>query len=159
MARPLRIQFAGALYHVTARGNARQAIFRDDDDRQAFIDNLGRVCERYSWRIWAWCLMENLFRLLLETAQATLSRGMREVNGVSTQAFNQRHRRDGHVLQGCYKAVLVDEPDATTGCTGSFASGRLTRMTDASGSTSYCYDRFGRLTQKRQTTRSVPCSP
>jgi REP element-mobilizing transposase RayT len=56
---------------VMARGNARQAIFRDDDDRQAFVENLGRVCERYSWRSWAWCLMENLFRLLLETAQVS----------------------------------------------------------------------------------------
>jgi REP element-mobilizing transposase RayT len=109
MVRPLRIQFAGALYHVTARGNARQPIFRDDDDRRAFVENLGRVCERYSWRIWAWCLMDKHFHLLLETAQATLSRGMREVNGVYTQAFNRRHRRVGQVLQGRYKAVLVDK--------------------------------------------------
>jgi REP element-mobilizing transposase RayT len=112
MARPLRIQFAGALYHVTARGNARQAIFRDDDDRAAFIDNLGRACERYSWRIWAWCLMDKHFHLLLETAQATLSRGMREVNGVYTQAFNRRHQRVGQVLQGRWSTNPMPRPAA-----------------------------------------------
>jgi putative transposase len=108
MARPLRIEFEGACYHVMARGNARQAIFLDDSDRGAFVDNLGRVAERLDWRVWAWCLMDNHYHLLLETLQPTLSRGMREVNGVYTQAFNRRHRRVGHLLQGRYKAILVD---------------------------------------------------
>jgi putative transposase len=108
MARPLRLEFAGALYHVMVRGNARQSIFLDAPDRLAFVDNLGRVCQRYAWRIWAWCLMDNHFHLLVETVKPTLSRGMREVNGVYTQRFNRRHRRVGHVLQGRYKAVLVD---------------------------------------------------
>jgi REP element-mobilizing transposase RayT len=112
MARPLRIEFDGALYHVMARGNARQAIFKDDEDRAAFIDNLGRVCERYSWRIWAWCLMENHFHLLVETIKATLSRGMREVNGVYTQAFNRRHGRVGHVLQGRWSTNPMPRPAA-----------------------------------------------
>ncbi|MEM9314393.1 MAG: transposase [Pseudomonadota bacterium] len=109
MARPLRIEFQGALYHVMARGNARADIFLDDEDRQAFVDNLGRVCGRFEWRVWAWCLMSNHYHLLIETLEPTLSRGMREVNGVHTQAFNRRHRRSGHVLQGRFKAPLVDK--------------------------------------------------
>lgn len=109
MARPLRIEFEGALYHVMARGNARTDIFLDEVDRRIFVENLGRVCERFHWLVWAWCLMSNHYHLLVETLQATLSRGMREVNGVYTQAFNRRHDRVGHVLQGRYKAVLVEK--------------------------------------------------
>jgi len=109
MARPLRLEFEGALYHVLARGDARQAIFVDDVDRAAFVANLGRVTGRFDWRVWAWCLMGNHYHLLVETMRPTLSRGMREVNGVYTQAFNRRHRRVGHVLQGRYKAILVDK--------------------------------------------------
>jgi putative transposase len=108
MSRPLRIEFSGALYHVMARGNARAAIFLDDADRQTFCLGLARVCERFDWRLWAYCLMDNHYHLLIETLQPTLSRGMREVNGVYTQAFNRHHARVGHVLQGRYKAVLVD---------------------------------------------------
>lgn len=109
MARPLRIEYEGALYHVMARGNARGDIFLDDDDRVAFTENLGRVCQRFDWRVWAWCQMNNHYHLLLETLRPTLSKGMREVNGVYTQAFNRRHGRVGHVLQGRYKAVLVQK--------------------------------------------------
>ncbi len=109
MSRPLRIEFPGALYHVIARGNAREAIFQDDEDRQLFCSVLTRVCQRFQWRLWAYCLMDNHYHLLAETLQSNLSRGMREVNGVYTQAFNRRHRRVGHVLQGRYKAVLVDK--------------------------------------------------
>ena len=109
MARPLRIEFEGAFYHVMARGNARQDIFLNDGDRQAFLENLGRVSQRFDWSIWAWCLMDNHYHLLIETRQPTLSKGMREVNGVYTQGFNRRYRRVGHVLQGRYKAILVDQ--------------------------------------------------
>jgi len=109
MARPLRIEFEGALYHVMARGNAQADIFLDDEDRQAFVDNLDRVCRRFDWRVWAWCQMTNHYHLLIETLRPTLSKGMREVNGVYTQGFNYRHGRVGHVLQGRYKAVLVEK--------------------------------------------------
>lgn len=109
MSRPLRIEFAGALYHVMARGDARTPIFRDDADREAFCAGLWRVAERFQWRVWAYCLMDNHYHLLVETLQPTLSRGMREVNGVYTQAFNRHHGRVGHVLQGRYKAILVDK--------------------------------------------------
>jgi REP element-mobilizing transposase RayT len=109
MSRPLRIEFAGALYHVMARGNAREAIFADDVDRAAFVDGIVRACERFDWVLWAYCLMDNHYHLLIETRRASLSRGMREINGIHTQRFNRRHQRVGHVLQGRYKAVLVDK--------------------------------------------------
>jgi len=109
MSRPLRLEFAGALYHVMARGNAREPIFADDEDRTAFLDGLVRACERFDWVLWAYCLMDNHYHLLVETRRPSLSRGMREVNGTYTQRFNRRHRRVGHVLQGRFKAVLVDK--------------------------------------------------
>lgn len=114
MARPLRLEFEGALYHVMSRGNARADIFLDDTDRTAFLANLGRVAKRFDWRLWAWCLMGNHYHLLVETLRPTLSRGMRQVNGIYTQAFNRRHGRMGHVLQGRYKAVLVDKDSYLT---------------------------------------------
>lgn len=109
MSRPLRIEFAGALYHVMARGNARAEIYKDDEDRTGFLSILGRCSERFDWTVWAYCLMGNHYHLLLETGRPSLSRGMRELNGQYTQAFNRRHRRAGHVLQGRYKAVLVEK--------------------------------------------------
>ena len=82
MARPLRIEFEGVFYHVMARGNARQKIFIDDDDRQTFIDSLGRVCGPFQLRVWVWCLMGSDYHLLIETRKPSLSKGMREVNGI-----------------------------------------------------------------------------
>lgn len=109
MARPLRIEFPGAFHHVMARGNARQAIFRTTQDREEFLDVLKRVCARFDWRVWAYCLMDNHYHLLVETVEPTLSRGMREINGIYTQIFNRRHSRTGHVFQGRYKSLLIDE--------------------------------------------------
>lgn len=109
MTRPLRIEYAGALYHVTARGNARASIFKDDGDRKTFLATLGKVVARYNWLCHAYCLMGNHYHLLIETPESNLSRGMRQLNGIYTQAFNRRHRRVGHVLQGRFKAILVDK--------------------------------------------------
>lgn len=108
MARPLRIEFPGALYHVTARGNARQDIFLDDEDRQQFLVVLGRVVSRFHLLLHAYCLMDNHFHLVVETLEGNLSKTMRQLNGVYTQAFNRRHQRVGHVLQGRFKAILID---------------------------------------------------
>ena len=108
MARPLRLEFPGALYHVTARGNARHAIVLDDQDRQRFLDVLARVVDRFHLLLHAYCLMDNHYHLLVETPEANLSKAMRQLNGVYTQAFNRRHRRVGHVLQGRFKAIVVD---------------------------------------------------
>lgn len=108
MARPLRLEFPGAIYHVTSRGNAREAIFLDDADRHLFLDVLGEAVARFGWLCRAYCLMDNHYHLLLETPDPNLSRGMRQVNGVYTQRFNRRHGRVGHVYQGRFTAILVD---------------------------------------------------
>jgi putative transposase len=108
VARPLRIEFPGAVYHVTSRGNARQKIYRDDEDREAFLTPLAWVVERFGWICHAYCMMDNHFDLLIETPQPNLSRGMRQLNGVYTQRFNRRHRRVGHLLQGRFKAILIE---------------------------------------------------
>jgi putative transposase len=109
MARPLRIEFAGALYHVTARGNERRSIFFSDDDRSRFLDTLGEVCARFNWRCHAFCQMTNHYHLLVETPEANLSRGMRQLNGVYTQYINRRHRRVGHLFQGRFTGILVQK--------------------------------------------------
>lgn len=108
MARPLRIEFPGALYHVTARGNARQDIFLDVEDLHLFLGVLERVVSRFHLLLYAYCVMDNHFHLVLETPDGNLSKAMRQLNGVYTQAFNRRHGRVGHVLQGRFKAILVD---------------------------------------------------
>lgn len=109
MARPLRIEFPGALYHITSRGNARQHIFIDDPDRQAFLAILGNVIARFRWICHSYCLMGNHYHLLIETPSANLSQGMRQLNGVYTQAFNRRHSRVGHLFQGRFKAIIVEK--------------------------------------------------
>lgn len=109
MARPLRIEYPGALYHVTTRGNAGNKIFRGDRDREYFLDLLGFIIERYHWLCHAWCLMDNHYHLVLETPEGNLSRGMRQLNGIYTQKYNWKHTRTGHIFQGRYKAILVDK--------------------------------------------------
>ena len=109
MARPLRIEFAGALYHVTSRGDRREAIFEDDEDRWAFLSTLAEVVGRFNWACHAYCLMTNHYHLVVETPDANLSKGMRQLNGVYTQASNRRHRRTGHLFQGRFKGILVDK--------------------------------------------------
>jgi REP element-mobilizing transposase RayT len=108
MARPLRIEFPGALYHVTSRGNARAPIFLGDADRTSFLETLGEVVERHGWLCYAYCLMPNHYHLLLETPAANLSQGMRQLNGLYTQRFNRRHDGVGHVFQGRFKGILVE---------------------------------------------------
>src|SRR4030042_3712775 len=108
MARPLRIEYSGAIYHITSRGNARLAIYEDDEDRRSFIKILGDVIDRYNWICYASCLMDNHYHLLIETPDGNLSRGMRQLNGVYTQKFNWHHGRVGHIFQGRFKAILVD---------------------------------------------------
>ncbi|MEH8016400.1 transposase [Rheinheimera muenzenbergensis] len=109
MARPLRLEFAGALYHITSRGNERKAIYVDDTDFELFLMLLGKVCEQYNWVVHAYCLMSNHYHLLVETPDANLSKGMRQLNGTFTQAINRKHKRVGHLFQGRYKAILVDK--------------------------------------------------
>src|SRR5581483_5147718 len=108
MARPLRLEFPGALYHVTARGNAREAICLDDEDREMFLEVLGQAIKRFNWLCHAYCLMTNHYHLMIETPDGNLSLGMRHLNGVYTQRFNRRHRRVGHVFQGRFKGILLE---------------------------------------------------
>lgn len=90
--RPLRIEYAGALYHITLRGNERRAIYRRGEDRIRFLKNLFSVCDRYEWLCHAYCLMGNYYHLLIETQAPNLSQGMRKFNGDDSQCFNHSHR-------------------------------------------------------------------
>ncbi len=109
MARPLRIEIPGGLYHVTSRGDRREAIYLDDLDRAAWLELLGKVCERFNWRCHAYCEMTNHYHLIVETPEGNLAQGMRQLNGVYTQYVNRRHQRVGHVFQGRYKSILVEK--------------------------------------------------
>jgi len=109
MARPLRIEFPGAVYHVTSRGDGREDIYLSDEDREIFLKVLSHVVERFGWVCHAWCLMTNHYHLMIETPKGNLSKGMRQLNGVYTQQFNRSHGRVGHVFQGRYKAILVEK--------------------------------------------------
>lgn len=109
MARPLRLELAGGLYHVTSRGNARNAIYLDDEDRLNWLELFSDVCARFNWICHAYCLMSNHYHVVVETVEGNLSKGMRQLNGVYTQTFNRRHQRVGHVFQGRYKAILVEK--------------------------------------------------
>ena len=109
MARPLRIEFPGAIYHITSRGNCRADVYLEAQDRSMFLDLLGKVCERFNWCCHAWCLMTNHYHLVIETRDANLAKGVRHLNGVYTQTFNRKHGRVGHVFQGRYEAILVDK--------------------------------------------------
>ena len=108
MARPLRIEFPGAVYHVSSRGEGGSAIFLDKADRQCLLSVLAHGMQRFDAKVLAYCLLDDSFEMVIYTAQANLSRLMRHVNGVYTQAFNRRHSRTGPVLQGRFKSVLVD---------------------------------------------------
>jgi len=109
MSRPLRIEYPGAVYHVTSRGNEKKPVFKDDQDRLNFLNTLRHVNKRYNWLCHAYCLMTNHYHLLIETPDGNLSIGMRQVNGVYTQLFNNRHGRTGHLFQGRYKAILIQK--------------------------------------------------
>lgn len=109
MARPLRIEYPGAFYHVTVRGNARADICREDEDRSVWVEVLAFVVGRFGWKCHAYCLMSNHYHLLVETPEPNLSRGMRQLNGIFTQRYNRRHRQVGHLFQGRYKAILVEK--------------------------------------------------
>lgn len=109
MVRPLRLEFAGALYHVISRGNERSAIFCDDRDRSLFLGTLGSVVRATGWLVHSYCLLGNHYHLLVETPEANLSKGMHSLNGRYSQTFNRRHDRAGHLLEGRFKAVLVEK--------------------------------------------------
>lgn len=109
MARPLRIEVSGGLYHVIARGNERKAIFRDDHDRARYLDRLAHYREEFEFQLLAYCLMDNHVHLAIKTGKVPLSRIMAGLQSSYTQYFNRRHARVGHLFQGRYKALLVEQ--------------------------------------------------
>ena len=109
MARPLRIEFPGAVYHITSKGNARLPIFYHFNDKKLFLSTLKQVVDRFNWICHAYCLMDNHYILLIETVDANLSAGMRQLNGVYAQAFNKKHKRVGHLFQGRFKSIHVEQ--------------------------------------------------
>ncbi|MDX1735668.1 MAG: transposase [Halioglobus sp.] len=109
MSRPLRIEFEGALYHVTARGNELKPLYRDSSDRIRFLRTMERCCERYQWLCHAYCLMGNHYHLVVETPLGNLSRGVAYLNSGYSQYFNKAHSRVGHLFQGRYKSILVEK--------------------------------------------------
>ncbi len=108
MARKLRIQYAGAVYHVLNRGDRREEIFRDDPDRRRFLETLAEACVKTGWQVHAYCLMPNHFHLVVETPQANLVAGMKWFLGTYTSRFNRPHKLVGHLFSGRYKALVVD---------------------------------------------------
>ena len=108
MARKLRIQYEGAIYHVMSRGDHREDIFLDHHDRELFLKTLGETCAKTDWQVHAWCLMRNHFHLVVETPKANLVEGMKWFLGVYTSRFNRRHKLFGHLFSGRYKALFVD---------------------------------------------------
>jgi REP element-mobilizing transposase RayT len=111
MARPLRIEYAGAFYHITSRGNERRDIFKSDSERMRFLSYLESAVERYKAVIHAYCLMNNHYHLLLETPMGNLSEIMRHINGAYTTYYNIKRQRAGHLFQGRYKAIIVDKDE------------------------------------------------
>ena len=109
MGRPLRLEFPGAIYHVTSRGDRQEDIYETEGDRLLFLAVFGEVCKSYNWICHGYCLMTNHYHLLIETPDANLSQGMRQLNGVYSQKFNRIHKRVGHVFQGRYKAIMVEK--------------------------------------------------
>lgn len=108
MSRPVRIEFEFATYHITTRGDRKEDIYEDDEDRALFLKILSNVIDQFNWVCHGYCLMNNHYHLLIETPDANLSKGMRQLNGVYTQSSNRRHQKVGHLFQGRYKAILVD---------------------------------------------------
>ena len=109
MARPLRIEFPGAVYFITSVGNQNQNVFLDSDDGKSWIDVFERVCERFGWRCYAFCLLGSRYMIVVETPEPNLSKGMRQLNGIYTQNFNRKHGTGGHLFQGRFKSVLVQK--------------------------------------------------
>lgn len=109
MSRPIRLEFPDALYHITSRGDRREDIYDDDADREAFLKIFSKVIEQNNWYCYSYCLMSNHYHLLVQTPDANLSKGMRQLNGIYTQYYNRRHGLTGHLFQGRYKSILVDQ--------------------------------------------------
>ena len=108
MARKVRVEYAGAFYHVINRGNYRSWIFETEATRKSVLKCLTEVCQAKGWRVYAWCLMSNHYHLLIETPEPNLVSGMRWLQSTFANRFNRYRKENGHVFQGRYKALLID---------------------------------------------------
>src|SRR5687768_3700232 len=108
MSRPLRLEHPGALWHITARGNEQKDIYRDDADRESFLELLGKAIDRSQWILHEYVLMDNHYHLVIETPETTLSRGMQWLNSQYARYVNRRYQRVGHLFQGRFTGILVD---------------------------------------------------
>jgi putative transposase len=108
MARPLRVEYEGAIYHVMSRGDHSERIYRGDEDAELFIKTLGEACVKSDWQVHAYCLMSNHFHLVLETPNGNLISGMKWFLGTYTGRYNRRHKVFGHLFSGRYKSLIVD---------------------------------------------------
>ena len=108
MPRKLRVQYAGAIYHVMSRGDRREVIFADDQDPVQFLATLAQACQKTGWQVHAWCLMVRHFHLAVETPQANLVEGMKWLLGTYTSRYNRRHKEFGHLFSGRYPSLVVD---------------------------------------------------
>src|ERR1043165_8088404 len=108
MARRLRVQYAGAIYHLINRGDRREAIFKDEQDRKCFLETFSEACGKTNWQVHAYCLMANHFHLVVETPQPNLVTGMKWFLGTYTSRFNRRHNLFGHLFSGRYKSLVVE---------------------------------------------------
>lgn len=111
MARPVRIEYFGAVYHITSRTNAGSVLFADESDHQMFLDILRKVVHQFNWICYAYCLMNDHYHLIVETPKANLSKGMRQLNGLYVQFFNKKYKIDGSLFRSRYKAVLIQKND------------------------------------------------
>ncbi|QMU56569.1 MAG: addiction module toxin RelE [Candidatus Mycalebacterium zealandia] len=109
MARPLRVEYQNAYYFVTSKGNASQRVFISSDDGKLWMNTFESVCSRFGWICHAYCLMGNHYHIVVETPKANLSAGMRQLNGVYTQAFNRKHNRSGHLFTGRFNSVIFQK--------------------------------------------------
>lgn len=109
MARPIRLEYQNACYFVTSRGNASQRVFLSSDDGRLWLSTFESVCSRFGWICYAYCLMDNHYHIVFETPKANLSAGMRQLNGVYTQAFNRVHNRSGHLFTGRFNSVIFQK--------------------------------------------------
>ncbi|MBO6655666.1 MAG: transposase [Pseudomonadales bacterium] len=109
MSRPVRIEFPGAVYHVTSKGREGQVVFKDKEDRGVFLNVVENVVDRFGWLIHSYVLMDNHYHMVVECPEANLSKGMRQLNGVYTQHVNRRHEQEGPIFQGRFKSVLLEK--------------------------------------------------
>ncbi len=109
MGRPLRVEFSGAVYHITCLGNEKKRVFLDDTDRQKFLKILEDYHERYGILVHSYILMDNNYHLILETPKGNILKVMHGINSSYTGYFNRKHNRSGQLFQGRYKAILVEK--------------------------------------------------